>query len=133
MVNAFSTFFANIGHTTSESVPSPQKSFSHYLNLDSHCQKTFFMEPVHPLELINTFNCFKAKTSMGHDNISTKLLKESIWNTADPLTHIFNLSFESGIVPDKIKLAKVIPIFKSGNKNLFNNNRPVSILPAYSK
>ena len=64
---------------------------------------------------------------MGHDNISTKLVKESIWN------NIFNLCFESEIDPDKMKLAKVIPIFKSGNKHLFNNYRPISILPAYSK
>jgi hypothetical protein len=91
------------------------------------------MEPVHPLELINTCKALKSKTSMGHDNISTKLLKESIFNTAGPLAHIFNLSFESGIVPDQMKLAKVIPIFKSGNKKLFNNYRPISILPAYSK
>ena len=127
------TFFANIGHTTSESVPTPHKSFSHYHKPDSPCQKTLYMEPVHRLELINRCNCLKAKTSMGHDNISTQLLKEYIWNTADPLTHIFNFSFDSGIVPDKMKLAKVIPIFKSGNKNLFNNYRPISILPAYSK
>jgi hypothetical protein len=133
IANAFNNFFANIGHTTSETVPPPQKSFSHYLNLDSRCQKTFFMEPVHPLELINTCKSLKPKTSMGHDNISTKLLKESILNTAGPLAHIFNLSFESGIVPDKMKLAKVIPIFKSGNKKIFNNYRPISILPAYSK
>ena len=46
---------------------------------------------------------------------------------------MFTLSFKSGIVPDKMKLAKMIPIFKSGNKNLFNNYRPISILPAYSK
>ena len=32
-----------------------------------------------------------------------------------------------------MKLAKVIPIFKSGNNKLFNNYRPISILPAYSK
>jgi len=87
------------------------------------------MEPVHPLEFINTCKSLKAKTSMGPDNSSTKLLKESIWNTA----HIFNLSLESGIVSDKIKLANVLSIFKSGNDNLFNNNRPISIHAAYSK
>ena len=32
-----------------------------------------------------------------------------------------------------MKIAKVIPIFKSGNKNIFNNYRPISILPAFSK
>ena len=91
------------------------------------------MEPFHPLELINTHNPLKAKTSMGHDNISTKLLNESIWNTTDPFTHIINHSFEPGIVPDKMKQDKVIPIVKSGNKNLLNNHSPINIFPAYSK
>ena len=78
IANAFHTFLANIGHTTSESVLPSQKSFPRYLNLNSRCQKTFFVEPVPPLELINTCNSLKAKTNMGHDNIYTKLLKESI-------------------------------------------------------
>jgi len=91
------------------------------------------LDPVVPLELINTCRLLKAKTSMGHDNVSTKLLKESIINIATPLTHIFNLSFNSGIVPTQMKLAKVIPIFKSGLNQLFNNYRPISILPAFSK
>ena len=37
-----------------------------------------------------------------------------------PLLYIFNLSFEKGLVPDKLKLAKVVPVFKCGNDN--NNN-----------
>ena len=32
-----------------------------------------------------------------------------------------------------LKVAKIIPIYKSGNKNSFNNYRPISILPALSK
>ena len=32
-----------------------------------------------------------------------------------------------------MKLAKIVPIFKNGNTQLFNNYRPISILPAFSK
>ncbi len=39
----------------------------------------------------------------------------------------------TGIVPGDLKLAKVIPIFKSGDAHCFNNYRPISILPAFSK
>ena len=35
--------------------------------------------------------------------------------------------------PDKLKLAKVIPIFKKDDDMLFNNYRPISILPTISK
>ena len=44
-----------------------------------------------------------------------------------------NLTFLTGIVPKELKIAKVIPIFKSGNASSFNNYRPISILPVFSK
>ena len=65
----------------------------------------------------------KPRTSQGHDNISTKFLKETIYLILIPLTHIINQSFISGI----------IPIFKSGNQEIMNNYRPINLLPAFSK
>ena len=50
-----------------------------------------------------------------------------------PLTHFINLSIISGVFPDQLKIARVIPLFKSGDKSIFNNYRPVSVLPAFSK
>ena len=73
------------------------------------------------------------KSSQGFDNISTKLLKSTIDEILIPLTHIINLSIQSATVPEKIKIAKIIPIYKSGEKDIFNNYRPISLLPALSK
>ena len=52
---------------------------------------------------------------------------------ANQLAHIFNKSLETGIVPDKLKIAKVIPLYKNDNPELFKNYRPISILPCFSK
>jgi len=49
------------------------------------------------------------------------------------LADIFNNCVQNGIFPDKLKLAKVIPIFKSGAKDIVSNCRPISILSHFSK
>ena len=50
-----------------------------------------------------------------------------------PLAHIGNLSFDTGIFPVELKIAKIVPIFKSGDDCIFTNYRPVSVLPVFSK
>src|SRR6218665_1692660 len=47
--------------------------------------------------------------------------------------HSFNSSFNLGLVPDSLKIAKITPIFKSGPKNLISNYRHISVLPYFSK
>ena len=54
----------------------------------------------------------KTKTSTGHDNISNKLLKSLQVVISKSLTLIINQSLNTGIFPQKLKLAKVIPIHK---------------------
>ena len=50
-----------------------------------------------------------------------------------PLTYIINWSLNSGVVPQEMKIARVISLFESGDKFLFTNYRPVSVLPVFSK
>ena len=50
-----------------------------------------------------------------------------------PLVHIFNISFSTGIFPSEMKMAKVIPLFKSENKSDFSNYRPISLISQFSK
>ena len=75
----------------------------------------------------------KLKTSCGHDGISTKLQKSIKYEARRPaITIIMNLSINTKIFPDRFKFANVIPIFKKGDKSLFENYRPISILPIVS-
>ena len=46
------------------------------------------------------------------------------------LCHIFNLIFETGIIPKDLKISLITPIFKAGNKE-FNNYRPISVIPCF--
>ena len=60
-------------------------------------------------------------------------VKVSFEYICKPLTHIVNLSIDSGIVPDQMKIVRVVPIYKSGPNNLFSNYQPILVLPIYSK
>lgn len=50
-----------------------------------------------------------------------------------PLALLFNKSFTSGVFPDSLKIGKVVPVYKKGNKHDIRNYRPISILPVLSK
>ena len=61
------------------------------------------------------------------------VIKEVLDLIVQPLTYITNLSLSSGIVPDQMKIARVVPLFKTGDLSQFTNYRPVSVLSAFSK
>ena len=84
-------------------------------------------------ERISIVGSLRTGTSSGYDNICIWAIKNSINLISKTLTHIVNISLESGIVPDKLKIAKVISLFKSGERKTISKYRPVSILPVFSK
>jgi ABC-type sugar transport system permease subunit len=75
---------------------------------------------------------FQSGKAVGFDKIPMSIIKQSINAISQPLTHIINLSITHGIVPDEMKIARVIPLFKTEDRDVFTNYRPVSI-PSFSK
>ena len=76
-----------------------------------------YLEQIEPAKIIDVVNKLKPKLSSGHYAIATKLLKLSIDIIFLPLTHIINISLSTGIFPNQLKVAKVLPIHKSSNPN----------------
>ena len=108
-------------------------SVCHRSFLSGHACQSVFFDPVTPNELSEISNSFRSGKSAGHDRIAISIIKQSIQIIAEPLSHIINLSITRGIVPDQMKIARVVPLFKAGDRSLFTNYRPVSILPSFSK
>ena len=75
----------------------------------------------------------KSSKAPGHDNFPPRFLKDGTTIIGEPLTHIINLSLRTAVVPGKMKIAKFVPLFKSGSKTSVENYRPISVLPALSK
>ena len=61
------------------------------------------------------------------------MIKDVASVISSPLCYIVNLSLKAGTIPAEWKEARVIPIFKSGPKNMFENYRPISVLSVMSK
>ena len=94
---------------------------------------SMFFNPTDANEIISLIKWMKPKKSSGPDNISPCLLKQLSRQISYPLTILINKSLAEGVFPQALKTAKVIPIYKSKEKNLLNNHRPISLLSTISK
>jgi hypothetical protein len=56
-----------------------------------------------------------------------------IYEISVPLAHIFKLSLENGVFPEKLKSSRVVPIFKAGDARSCDNYRPISLVSSLSK
>ena len=128
----FNSYFANIGPELSSKLKiNCQKTVDSFLI--QSISTSFKFELTDSDSVKKTVLKLKPKTSTGFDNLSTLLLKRIIDYILVPLTLILNQSLCTGIFPNNLKVAKVIPIYKKGDIHDFGNYRPISLLPALSK
>jgi exonuclease III len=139
MANAFNNYFLSVADKLSVK-NSPGQTFANNKDFLSYLQQNF-CHPFPSIKLSNT-NTFemekvifslKPKNSHGYDEISTKILKISAPFVISPLTYIFNKVIQTGNFPDRLKFSEIKPLFKKGDKSKFNNYRPISLLPTFSK
>ena len=108
----------------------PNRGFKDFLNADTNY--SMYFKPITEQE-VKKF-CNEIRTSaIGFDGLSPLILKRSIDIISKPLTYLVNLSFKTGVFPEDLKIAKVIAIHKSGDKDDIKNKRPISILNVISK
>jgi len=69
-----------------------------------------FCCPVILSEIVQIIHKLPQNKAPGNDNINSKMLKEISDTISGPLTYIFNVSFTTGLVPDLLKIAKIVPI-----------------------
>ena len=72
-------------------------------------------------------------SAAGYDGLPVSIMKQLASAYIIPLTYMINLSIVQGDFPDEMKLAKVLPIYRSENEQLVQNYRPISVLPYFPK
>ena len=129
IANDFNDFFVNIGPNLTSKINSTGKEYYEYLK--DPIQKSVFLSPVIDDEIVKIITKFDQTKSPGHDNIGNNIIKRIAKEISKPLAIIFNLSITTGKFPNQLKSAKVIPIYKKDDAEIYSNYRPVSVLPSF--
>ena len=131
--NAFGKYFSSVGKSFANKIPKSQRSIVDYLKKLQSSSDSFFFQPTDAKEILKLVRNLPSKASSGHDSISNILLKEIINPLTPVLTDIFNRSLSTGEFPTIMKLAEVIPLYKSKERFYESNYRPISLLSTISK
>ena len=120
IANIFNEHYATLGTKVQQKIPTQEGDYNFYLDKrDKNGRRfinpegcTFYLPPVGPGEVEKIIDELNVKKSTGPFGIPVFLLKKfkaffSYW-----LSELVNLSFETGIFPDVLKIAKVNPLHK---------------------
>jgi len=127
----FNEYFGNIVPNLAKKIQNTHQTFKSYM--DHRCPNSVFLDTILENEVLNEIKLLNASTTSGLDDVSPKLIKAIANYIVKPLTHIFNLSFRTGITLNALKIARVTPVCKANSKENFSNYRPISVLPCFSK
>ena len=120
-------FFTNIGPNLALNCNRPWAFYGIESNNNIDNIET---SPEEVLEVCKKININKASCV---DNLSCEILRDAFMIIPTKLCKLFNVSFNTAIIPPEWKIAKVTPLPKAGNSNLVSNYRPIFLLPLLSK
>lgn len=129
----FNSFFVNISKTVTANLRETGRDPSSITARHVHNNFSLFLNPVDPTEVNEAINSLSNSTAKDLFGLSNKLLKQIGIGIAFPLSIIINKCFISGTFPEKLKVSRVIPVYKKGEENDPGNYRPISIIPVLSK
>ena len=131
IANAFNDYFVNVGINLASKIPCTNTKFTQFLK--GSYTNSFVFYPTNNYKILSILRNINPNKSPGPDCLDLFVIKQLTEPLAPILSYIFNISMDSGRVPDQLKIAKVIPIFKADDNKKFSNYRPISILPIFSK
>ena len=133
IANCFNDFKKkNIGPSLAKKIQTCQSSDNTQF-LENSIANSMYINPVSDDEIVKVVSKFKNKQSCGYDDINMLVVVRVISGIAKSVSFICSKSFDSEIFPNDMKIAKVIPLFMTGNRKECSNYKPVSILPQFSK
>ena len=131
IADSFNTFFGTIAEKTKSKIFHTNKSHTDYLRDPNN--RSLFLKPTTSTKISNIIMSLNNKKANGPASISTNIIKILAPDMSTMLSKIINVSFSTGIFPDCLKLADVVPVHKKDSKLIVENYRPISLLSNISK
>ena len=140
VANHFNEFFTGVASQLTSKLPAATNKFSTdseilkqlYRNKIKH-KSRFRLKTISELDILKELQNVNIYKSTGLDNIPAKFIKDGAPALAPVIAKIINLSIDSNVVPDELKMARVKPLYKKNSRVDVGNYRPVSILNVISK
>ena len=104
----FNKFFSEIGGKLADKFNTSNTEFKKYLG--TPIEESLTLTNISEAEILGTIKDLKNTNSTGYDDFSTKFVKLTAPLLAPALVKLFNLALSTGVYPDNLKIAKVIPI-----------------------
>lgn len=126
LASDFNSYFCNIASELTSNLTGKG-------SLPKFNNNSFFFNPTSSDEIIQIVKKRPPKKASGPDEIPDFLVKQVIEYISEILSFLFNNSFSSGIFPSCLKVAKVLPLFKKGDRKKVDSYRPISNISIFSK
>ncbi len=139
VANGFCKFFTSVGKKLQDILPKLANiAWMHHDHSNFQCKLnsrncTFKFQKVSSKEIKDVMKKLNRKKAQGYDEIPTSFTKDGANILAEPLASLINRCLENSLFPSAEKCAKITPIYKSEERSLLDNYRPISILPVLSK
>ena len=127
----FNNFFSTIGKKLADKIGNLKNSWS--AGGERRMTDSFLLTPVTEKELNKHIMSLKNGVKGGEDEICSNIIKQYKDKLIQPIMHIVNIVFCTGVYPEVLKTAVIIPLYKQGDKKITNNYGPIALTSTVSK
>jgi hypothetical protein len=133
VTEVFNGYFCNLVDKLNVNSPSMDSAMNLLRTSFPNGFSTLEVVPITVAEVLCTITSLKNKHSAGYNDISNRTPKLCGQYISKLLAYIYNKYLTIGVFPDWLKYARIVPLFKKGDRAFISNCRPISILTRFSK
>ena len=131
IADSFNNYFGTIAANTKSKIIPTNKIHSDYLKNPNN--RSIFLKPTTKTEIRDIILALDSNKATGPASIPTNILITLLPHMSSFISKIINMTFSTGIYPDHLKFADIVPVYKKDSKLVVENYRPISLLSNINK